>query len=155
MNQKGYTLIEILGAIAIMGIIGTIVTASVSKYIKSSRVKSFIMMSQSVYEATENCIIEDKCATDTEITTTDLIENGYLKELKNPRAKEKKCTGEVTIEDNGENDNTYKNYTYKVTLTCENLGITKDDLNLSSSSVEDDFIGQSITINWPDAKEKN
>lgn len=140
-----------------MGIIGTIVTASVSKYIKSSRVKSFIMMSQSVYEATENCIIEDKCATDTdtEITTTDLIENGYLKELKNPRAKEENCTGKVIIKDNNENDNTYKNYTYKVTLTCTNLGITKDDLNLSFSSVGDNSDDQAITINWPDAKKEN
>ena len=130
-NNKGFTLIELLGAIVILGILGTLVIASTTKYLQSSRYKSYYIMSQSIYEAAENCLIDNKCKLNQEIGTSDLIEMGYLNNLKNPNSSKNDCSGNVyiSVEDNGYN---FKNYKYKVELICDGFTTT--------------------TLTWPDAK---
>lgn len=135
-NNKGFTLIELLGAIVILGILGTLVIASTTKYLQSSRDKSYYMMSQSVYEATENCLIDNKCKLNQEITTDSLIKMGYIDNLKNPISSKGDCSGNVNIyiEDNDSNFN-FKNYKYEVELKCDGFDNT--------------------TLIWPDAKKEN
>ena len=40
MNSKGFSLIEMLAAVVILGILGTIVVVGTTKYIKQSRDKA-------------------------------------------------------------------------------------------------------------------
>lgn len=82
MNSKGFSLIEMLAAVVILGILGTIVVVGTTKYIKQSRDKAYIVMSQSIYEAAMNCQTKGDCSVKT-YTTDDLISSGYLEPLKN------------------------------------------------------------------------
>ncbi len=135
MNNKGFSLIEMLAAVAILGILGTIAVISTTKYLESTRYKSYVMMSKSTAEAMENCIIHgnnSECRHTTtlySVKTDYLLENGYLKDLKNPRSGHANCTGEVKVIPSTENNETI-NYQYEVTLNCPG------------------FINKTIT--WPD-----
>ena len=134
-NNKGFTLIELLGAIVILGILATIAITGTIKYLKSSREKSYYMMSQSVYEAAENCIIDNKCNIGDTVKTDKLIEMGYIKELKNPISKNNDCKGSVEIYSKP-NTSGFKNYKYDVSLTCDGLKVS------------------SAKLTWPDAKKE-
>lgn len=135
-NEKGMTLIEMLGAVALIGILGTVGITATSKYIAHSRAKSYKAMSQSIYEAAENCLIEGNCEV-TSIPTDYLISEGYLDGLKNPIQSKHDCNGTVNVTDYGVADATtpeYNDYRYKVTLICEGL-----------DHLRKDYV-------WPDAK---
>ena len=128
-NKNGFTLIEMLGAVAILGMLSTVAIAGTSKYIASSRQKSYKMMSQSIYEATENCAVEGKCQLPGTITTDKLLEYGYLKNLKNPISKNADCTGKavVTLKGTSQESLEYADYEYKVVLDCKGLEHVKED----------------------------
>lgn len=136
MNNKGFTLIELLGAIVILGILGTLVIASTTKYLQSSRYKSYYMLSQSIYEAAENCLIDNKCKLNQEIDAKSLIEMRYIDSLKNPISNKPNCSGSVKISSTN-NGKGFNNYKYDVTLICEGLKTSKTKLT------------------WPDAKKEN
>lgn len=125
MNKKGFTLIELLATIVILGILGTIGVTSTKKYLIQSRKKSYKIMSQSVYEATMNCIIQGKCDVPTtnnvEISTDYLVANGYIKTLKNPISNNQPCIGTVTVINKNNNNDEYQNYKYSVFLTCDGV----------------------------------
>ena len=140
-NNKGFTLIELLGAIVILGILATIAITGTIKYLKSSREKSYYMMSQSVYEAAENCIIDNKCKIGNTVTTNKLIEMGYIEELKNPISKNNDCKGSVEIYSDGDTEtNGFKKYQYVVTLKC-------DGINITNTNTDNDN-----NLTWPDFK---
>ena len=135
MNKKGFTLIELLAVICILGVLGTIGIASTRMYIVQSRKKSYKMMSQSIYEATMNCIIQNKCQAPTTdnvvIYTRFLIDNGYIKELKNPISNNKPCSGKITITNESNNIvSEYQKYKYEVELNCD--GVAKKTLTENS-----------------------
>ena len=138
MNKKGFTLVELLAVICILGVLGTIGIASTRMYIVQSRKKSYKMMSQSIYEATMNCIIQNKCQAPTtdavKIDTGFLIDNGYIKELKNPISNNKPCSGTIIITNESNIVSEYQKYKYEVELTCD--GVAKNKLS------------------WPDEKSK-
>lgn len=141
-NNKGFTLIEMLGVVILLGILGTIAVAGTSKYLEQSRKKSFLLMSQSIYEAAQNCQTQGKCSTgtyyaDTTNTNNNLIKMGYLEELKNPKSSQPNCTASVQITEIGTSDTEYKKYNYSVSLKCPGM---------YNSNIK--------TYNWPEQKNK-
>lgn len=133
-NNKGFSLMELLGAIILLGVLGTVAVTGTSKYLEQSRKKSFLIISQSIYEATQNCQTQGKCTKNT-YTTDELISLGYLPDVKNPRSSKEDCTGSVTITESGSTE--YKKYQYKVSLTCPGM-----------------YQGKSKEYTWPDQKTK-
>lgn len=147
MNSKGFSLIEMLAAVVILGILGTIAVVGTTKYIKQSREKAYIVMSQSIYEAAMNCQTKGDCTSPGIYLVNfqghsigkdnDLITKGYIDELKNPISKNDPCQGFVRIEEN-DTSKEYKKYLYKVTLKCPGLIVKEKRGN--------------CTITWPDYK---
>lgn len=125
---------ELLGVVILIGVLGTVAVTGTSKYLEQSRKKSFLMISQSIYESTQNCQTQGKC-TKSFYTTQELISLGYLPDIKNPRSSKTDCTGSVTINESGSTE--YKKYTYIVTLTCPGM-----------------YQGKPKTYTWPDQKTK-
>ena len=159
MNKKGFTMIELLATIVILSILSTVGVVSVTRYIRQSKVKSYRMMSQSVYEAAMNCVVQGKCdaptgTTPSTYTTEELLNLGYIKKLENPGNKEKTCSGTVEINQQGRSTNEYKNYYYVVSLKCPS-GLEATLVWPYSKSVEVDDIINNKSSNLNDFKTLN
>ncbi len=121
-NNKGFTLIEMLGAVVLLGILSTVAVVSVSRYLTKSRKNAFQIMEQSIYEAVKSCQIQNNCVAGNIYDTEFLINSGYLNSLKNPHSSQKDCSGSVTIKQvNEASDSEYQKYQYIVSLTCPGL----------------------------------
>lgn len=157
-NSKGFTLIEMLGTIAILGILGTIVVAGVTKYLGSSRKKAYKMLHDAAYEAVSNCASESNCilSNNSTITVDELKSKGYLDSFKNPKSNSGDCTGKVTVkvkESSGtgkinSSDSLYGNkkveideantkYLYKVEVSC--TGFKEEPIYYPNGTTEEDW----------------
>ena len=91
MNKKGFTLVELLAVIVILGIIATITIFSVSDILTDSKnslsqtqIKK-VEESAKVYYLKEGMSNNDNC-----VSISELISKGYIesKEVKDPKTKE-------------------------------------------------------------------
>lgn len=140
-NNKGFTMVELLAVIVILGVLGTIGVTATMKYLTQSRERSYRMMSQTIYEAYENCAIQGKCSLPlpgNSISNYDikqLLDMGYLENLKNPYTSNPDCTGTIKITASSTyTSKDYLKYTYVVDLNC--TGVKK------------------TTYTWPNDKNK-
>ena len=132
MKKKGFTLIEILAVIIILGIVAIIAIPAVSSYITDSRNKTYKAHEATMEEAAksltvecidgkENCTLPNK-DNSSEIYLSELIEKGFSEKLQNPQG-EGYCNEElsyVRVVNKG------KGYEYHSCLYCGNY-VTEDD----------------------------
>lgn len=125
LNQKGFTLIEILAVVTILGLLATIAIPTVTRYINKARGTSIDLMLKSTYEATENYMMKyNIIVTGTEtIKVKDLVQMGFLEPLVDSAGSSKKnCEDNdgsvVVVTRDADTVGGLANYTYKVTLVC-------------------------------------
>ena len=116
MNNKGFTLVEVLAVIAIIGILSGVAVMGVTKYLQESKNQAYDILAHSSAVATENYIL-DSGATDSKVAIKDLVDKGYLENRIDPANKNKKCSGSVFI-DRNETDETLSSNSYSVLLHC-------------------------------------
>lgn len=133
-NNKGFTLIEILGAIVILGIISTIAVPAVYKYVTKSKDFSYENMYKTVYDAVknyrldtnDNSVTRPNKPTYTKSDINELVELNYLDPLIDPADKNKKCSAEVYVFDCVDKDKTVlRDHVYSVKLSCSAHSNTK------------------------------
>ena len=113
--RKGFTLVELLGVIVIMGVIALIAVPAVDSVVKKGKEKAYDITKSTIITATKNWLLDNKSLLDdgetVNVTLADLKEQGYLEfDIKNPSSGN--CldnTMEVSISRNG------KKYTYAIT----------------------------------------
>ncbi len=137
-NNKGFTLIEMLGTVVILGVIGTIVITGVTKYLGGSRKEAYKMLQDALYEAVNNCASESNCilSDGTTIYVSELEEKGYLDSFKNPKDSSKECIGSVDVKvvqsDNNGKVNSINGQSGKVDVNEANTKyLYKVDINCS------------------------
>lgn len=87
-NKNGFTLIELLVVVALLGIIGVIITVNIVTVFKSTETKGcddFINKIESnacIFVATKDNEVNCPRSTGCEITLGDLVVNGYIEEEK-------------------------------------------------------------------------
>ncbi len=133
MKQKnGFTLIEMLGVIILLGILVSVAIGSYSRYLVQSQAKAFKIEEDSMKTATESayvdCIsnhpnnafcrshsmVDTVGETDT-VYLKELIEDQYLDIIKNPYHTEEECDAEKSyVYVTKDNQKT----TYQVCLIC-------------------------------------
>lgn len=148
IDKKGFTMVELLATIVIIGVLSVIGVVSVSKHITNTKKTSYKVLSQTIYEATKNCIAQGKCAKPTKIsakqyTTKNLIDMGYITNIKNPNSSKKNCDGVVTVTTNDTTNSQYENYDYSVQLTCEGVA---DNTIVWSNNMDKDIPLSDIKI---------
>ncbi len=128
-NNKGFTLIEILAAVVILGIISTVAVPAVYKYVTKTRNFSYDNMYKTVFDAVKNYRIDnsDDSATYTKDDIKNFVELNYLDPLIDPVDKSKTCSAEVYVtECRNSTDNTVlKDHEYTVKLSCSAHSGTK------------------------------
>ena len=132
LNTKGFSLIEILAVIVIIGVIATIAVPSVQEYIGGGKLATFIAYENSMEDAATNavldciannssrCNIPEKGET-TKIYLNTLIEDGFIDGMKTSSGGS--CDANksfVRVENRGN-----LNYKFKVCLYCD--GYTTED----------------------------
>lgn len=114
--RKGFTLVELLGVIVILGIIGVIVTPVVQNLIKESGVDACKIQVESFIKAAKNYTSQNPYKDYSSVTLSKLQEDGFLEggEIKNPTGGNFDLNSSVIITKNG-----YGNYSYTYNYNCE------------------------------------
>lgn len=126
MNKKGFTMIELMAAITLLGIMSTLAVVSVSKYLNKSKKTVYRDYEDTLKNAATNYFLdhtgllpEINDVSGTKVLATTLINEDYLENMKDPTNKSFNCNNNsyviVTRKDNvGFN----MDLEYRVCLVC-------------------------------------
>ena len=118
-SNKGYTLVEILAVVIILGILSLIGVISYTRYISSSKKQAYNTLAKSAYQAAEEYYMNDNLID--EVTLNELVELQYLENATDPSGGV--CTGKVSITVNNSSNGLDSN-DYEVILCCANYNYT-------------------------------
>ena len=139
MNKKGFTMVELLAAITIMGIMMLIAGAAVTVYLNKSRENAYVTMALSAKQGAEEYIMEypgnalseeeyKKMVTDgtlkekySPVTFDELTSLKFISNPQDPADSSNKCTGRVIIYLNSasaNNERALDSYTFIVHECC-------------------------------------
>lgn len=126
INNKGFTLIEVLAAISLLAILTGVAVSAVSRYQERSYKKTYRAMETSAFTAAQNYIQETGVVIPSDgtakvITITELVNKGYLQPLQDPTDKSKTCHSgsEVRITKEKGSNGKLDKYTYLVIIKCK------------------------------------
>ncbi len=113
-NKKGFTLVELLAVIAILGIIMTISVIAVTGTIDRSSERAHETLNSEIYEAAKRCVVENIEDFSICKSLNSLVNNGYLQNV------DENISATITIstDSNG-------NYKYTVASTYDGDRLTK------------------------------
>lgn len=132
LNNKGFSLGEIIAVIVIIGVIATIAAPSISKYIGGTKLTTFVAYEDSMEDAAKNAVLDcvgtnsSKCdlpekGETNNIELSYLISEGFIDEIKPPKGGSCDLNKSfVRVENRGN-----LNYKFKVCLYCDDY--TSDD----------------------------
>ena len=126
MNKKGFTLIELMASIALLGVLVTIAVVSFSKYLVKTRDTIYKDYEESLKGATTNYLLDHTgllpAINDTngsKIIANTLINEGYLESIKDPKNKSLYCNDNSYVIVTRKNDVDFNmNLEYYICLVC-------------------------------------
>ena len=118
-NNKGFSLVELLGVMVILGILISSSVIAYSRYRKSARIQSYDTMASSAADAAAQYAMDYPGTKD--VTLEDLYEGQYLSSLSDPGKKDKTCRGRVSIQTQSTgNTSELDTQSYSVHICCKN-----------------------------------
>lgn len=144
MNKKGFSLIELLAVVVILGLISIIALGSYNRQLKKTREESFKMAEKTfindVKDAYADCLSNTKnlfCSNhpnfgyqNETISLKELVETGYSEKIKNPYHTDSYCDMNLSYVKVRVNNTSMNNrdISYEVCLVCgdvKSTGCTK------------------------------
>ena len=122
-NNKGFSLIELLGVVTILGILMSLAMIAYTRYIEHSKKKAYETMIKSSISAMEEYLMDHP--EEESVTFETLVNGEYLEYAADPSDKTKQCKGEVSIDT--ENEGTagaLDSNEYIVKICCANYNHT-------------------------------
>ena len=116
-NKKGFTLVELLATLIILGILLAIAVPTVGGYLKKGKISYYHGLETDLLAAGKDYVLDYRSLLPREIngstiiTSDELVKNNYIEELKDEDGNP--CNGQVTVIKTGKS-----NYDYLVCLTC-------------------------------------
>ncbi len=157
-NKKGFTLVELLAVVVILGLIILVTIPAVNRFILNSKEKAFSFAQESMETAAKNYLTEceryvygedneelrycegittpKKDKETATISLSDLIKNGYLEPIEDPGKTDEYCYAEdsyVVVENIGGDSLNYKlTYTAKLFCPSNEYDDPEDSQNVNS-----------------------
>ena len=131
MNKKGFTLVEIITTITIVGILSAVAIPMVNKYFLSAQKKTYDTYVETLYNATRNYLEKNtlfipattNSKDDLTVLASTLLDEGYIDATK--RSVECDYDNSKIIVHNNDTSKKNPDLTYNVTLKCSKEKISK------------------------------
>lgn len=123
LNNRGFTLVELLAVIVILGIMGAAASGAVTIYLSKTRNQAMETIASSAYDGAvmhlmENNIMLNK-GESVQVTISQLYTDGRIERPADPYSTGKDCTGTVKVTNNTSSSTTgLEDYRYQVTVNC-------------------------------------
>ena len=125
MNNKGFTLVELLATLTILGIIMGIAIPAVYTHVGKSRQQAIDTLVKTTYEAAQTKFSKEASDNNlatyqSEYTLNKLYEDGFMDKPIDPTDEKSMCEGNVKITspNNTENATSLEDYEYLVSIQC-------------------------------------
>ena len=123
LNKKGFTLVELLAVITIMGIIMSVAVGAVFIHLQNSRVQAMETIASSSYDGAVMYMIDNNMMLNTNETTTitikQLYEDGRIQRPADPYNTKEECGGKVVLQNKTTSYTTgLEDYRYTITVNC-------------------------------------
>lgn len=125
LNKKGFSLVELLAAIVILGIMITIATVAYSRYRQHAKQQGYDTLAKTASEAAAQYVMDNPEKVIWDVSFEMLYEGGYMSSLSDPGIKNKQCKGDVVLRTmKEENVGTLDTNEYTVHVCCKNYNYT-------------------------------
>jgi len=125
LNNKGFSLVELLGVMVILGIILGAGIAQYRKHINETIEKSYDIIAQSIENAAENYFMDYPLADS--VTIDELVEGEYIEPVDDPSRKADDtdtCQGKIRRQHNETTADAISNDTLAVSMCCKDFNYT-------------------------------
>lgn len=122
-NSRGFSLVELLGTIVILGILSSIAIVALSRYQMQAANQAFDTMSKDAASAAEEYFMDHMNRDSVDIKT--LVDEEYLSDTIDPRNKSTSCSGTVTKTSYAKSGNSLETINLQVNLECTNFNSCK------------------------------
>ena len=125
-NNKGFTLVELLAVITILGVLAAVGMVSMNKYLKQAREASYTDYEKTLKQSSENALVQNSRlipAINNKIVVDGnwLKCQGYMKKLRDPKNNNRDCAdSSYVIISRGADISFNMNIDYQVCLKCGN-----------------------------------
>lgn len=145
-NKKGFTMVELLATVVILGILAGVGVPLVYRYLDKAKTNSYKHMLTGAYDAANNVVLEKNlsCGIGDNacyFELSALVENEYLENLDDPSKHGSVCNGVIRVSSAASlNQNVLKSYDYTCYLKCNNYSTT---VKWKSGSAADEYVNTS------------
>ena len=115
MNKKGFSLVELLAVIVILGIIASVAIVSYNAIVYRTEIRSYETYEKSMKSSATMYIIDNGYPSSGKITLNELIAKDKIEEFNNPNSNDK-CLNSYVLVSKDSNDSS--KLSYKVCLIC-------------------------------------
>jgi len=125
MNNKGFSLVELLAIITILGIIMGIAIPAYQHYVTDSRKTGYNTLVTTCRTAAQNRFIDEVLPNECKKydIVTELYKQGYMDKPSDPASSANNCTGYVYIKSITTSTNNMDNYKILVSLKCSTYSV--------------------------------
>lgn len=123
LNKKGFTLVELLAVIVILGLLMSVAVGAVTIYMDKSKKQAMETIISTAYDGAVNTLMEENIMLNEEESTSftlqELYENGSIERPADPYNSSKECEGYVKVTNpKASSSAEIDNYQYKVHIEC-------------------------------------
>ena len=125
LNKKGFSLVELLAAIVILGIMITLATVAYSRYRQHAKQQEYDTLAKTASEAAAQYTMDNPEKEIWSVSFETLYEGEYMSSLSDPGIKNKQCKGDVVLRTMKEETiGSLDTKEYTVHVCCKNYNYT-------------------------------